>query len=79
MPDLPDHYLDVGPSLTGGYRVVSIRREPSRQDQAIFDTARDVVAAARLSGAAILSDDNDVRAIARASGLRLVERDRGER
>lgn len=74
---LPEHYFDVGPSLTGGYRVVSIK--PDRQDQAIFDTARDVVAAARLAGAAILSDDNDIRAIARASGVRLVERDRGER
>lgn len=75
---LAESYFDVGAALTGGYRVVFIR-ERDRQDQAIFDTARDVVAAARLCGAAILSDDNDIRAIARASGLRLVERDRGER
>ena len=71
---LPESYFDVGTALTGGYRVVYIR--PSRQDQAIFDTARDVVAAARLCGAAILTDDVEIRQIARASGLRLVDLDR---
>jgi rRNA-processing protein FCF1 len=67
----PDNYFDVAPSLTGGFRVICIARGQSIQ-QAIFDTPRDVAAAARILGAAVVSSDDDIRQACRAAGVRLV-------
>lgn len=68
----PESYFDVAPGMTGGYRVVFIRGR-GLQDQAIFDTANDVIAAAKFCEAAILTHTDEIRARCRASGVRLIE------
>lgn len=64
----PRVYLDVGPGLTGGYRVARVRGALC-DGQLLFDTARDVAAAARLCGLAVLTTDTDVLAACAALGV----------
>ncbi len=68
-----DPYLDVGPALTGGYRVILVKGGATIQGQAIFECLRDVVAAARLYALPILSKHDTVRALCKSSGVRLLE------
>lgn len=65
-------YLDVGPGLGGGYRVVRIRG--LRCDaQLLFDTANDVAGAARLLGMAVLTADEAVQVACAQRGVALLE------
>ena len=72
-----DPYLDVGPALTGGYRVILVKGGDRIQSQAIFESLRDVVAAAKLMETPILSKHDTVRALCRSCGVRLIESEAG--
>ena len=61
-------YLDVGPGLLAGYRVARVSGSRC-EGQLLFDTARDVAAAARLCGLAVLTTDTDVLAACAALGV----------
>jgi hypothetical protein len=71
---MSETYFNVNSSLTGGFLVVYVQdRRPTQQ--AIFDTPRDVAAAARFMGASVVSHEDDIRAACRAAGVRLVVMD----
>lgn len=67
----PERYLDAGPAATGGYRV-SLLGAGQAAVQVLIDTPRDVAAAARLFGVAVLSEDLTIRDACRAAGVRLL-------
>ena len=73
---LPDQYLDVRTALGAGYQVILVQPRQT-QVQVLFDCAKDVTAAARLFNLAVLTNDNEVRALCRAMGVRLLN-DRNE-
>ena len=75
----PINYLDVGSDAIGGsYRVCSgtasraTFRERRQHERALFDTARDVAAAARLLGVPVLAADPDIREACRSAGVDLI-------
>ena len=69
---LPDSYFDVaGAAIGGGYRVMYLSAGHLTQ-QAIFESANDIAAAALFCGARVLTRDADVRAACRARHVPIV-------
>lgn len=69
----PLSYFDVGPALTGGWRVIRVHSGDRIQVQVIMETAADVAAAAKLCDVAVLTTHAELRARCAALGVRLVD------